>query len=97
MGSPRKAPIVGREIGGDLILHDDRSGSVHRLNSVAGLIWQLCDGTRAPRAITSEVAALFEKSPADVAPDVDAILTRFTESGLVHWDVDPVEAGSAQP
>ena len=95
LASPLKARIVGREIGGDLILHDDRGGSVHRLNSVAALIWQLCDGTRDSSAIASEVAALFEKSPADVAQDVDEILGRFTKSGLIQWQVDPVHVGNA--
>ena len=84
MGFPLKAPLAARQIDEDLILHDPWNGSTHRLNSVAGLIWQLCDGARDPGAITSELAARFGKPAADMAPDVDAMLARFTDIGLIH-------------
>ena len=57
---------------------------MHRLNSVAAIIWQLCDGTRDRPAISAEIAAIFGKSPSDVAGDVDEILARFIDAGLVH-------------
>jgi hypothetical protein len=84
MGFPLKAPLVAREVDGDLVLHDRRSGSMHRLNAVAGFIWQLCDGVHDPAAITSEVAAVFGKRPADVAQEVDNVLARFTDIGLIY-------------
>ncbi len=48
---PRKLDLMKREIDGDLILHDPQTGSVHCLNPVAGLVWELCDGTREPDTI----------------------------------------------
>ena len=81
---PVKAQFAVRQIKGDFILHDPRTDTVHRLNSVAAIIWQLCDGTRDRCAIFAEIADIFGKSPSDVAGDVDEILVRFIDAGLVH-------------
>jgi hypothetical protein len=80
---PLKAPLIAWEIDGDLVLFDKSSGSTHRLNSVARLIWQLCDGTREPAVIATEVAALFGKSAADVSRDVNDVLAQFKDVGLI--------------
>jgi hypothetical protein len=85
MGRPQKASLAVRDVDGDFILHDDRSGSVHRLNSVAAVIWQLCDGSREPGEIATEVAGVFGQPVAEVSHDVDAILTRFADTGLIEW------------
>ena len=66
-----------------VVLHDERSGSTHRLNAVAQAIWELCDGTRDSAAIASEIAAEFGQSPADVRPDVEEVLAQFREVGLI--------------
>jgi hypothetical protein len=92
MWFPRKAPFAVRQVKGDLLLHDRGSNTVHRLNSVAAVIWQLCDGTKDRSAIASEVAAIFGKSKAEVAADVDEILLRFIEGGLVRSSAGTREA-----
>jgi hypothetical protein len=84
MRFPIKASFAIRQVDGDFILHDRRSDTVHRLNSVAAVIWQLCDGTRDPSAIVSEVALIFGKSRSEIGPDVEEILARFMDAGLVH-------------
>ena len=81
---PVKAQFAVRQIKGDFILHDPRTDTVHRLNSVAAIIWQLCDGTRERSAIVAEIAAIFSRSPSEVAGDVDEMLARFLDGGLVH-------------
>jgi hypothetical protein len=88
---PLKARFAIRQIKGDFILHDRRSDTVHRLNSVAAVIWQLCDGTKERSAIVSEVASIFSKSPSEVAADIDEILARFTDAGLIHSTGSPAE------
>ncbi|HXH24523.1 MAG TPA: PqqD family peptide modification chaperone [Vicinamibacterales bacterium] len=80
----RRAPLRFRAAGADFILHDPRTGSVHRLNSVAAVTWHLCDGTKDRFAITAAVAAMFGKSAAEIAADVFGILERFVQTGLVH-------------
>jgi hypothetical protein len=84
MRFPVKAPLSLRQIKGDFILHDPASNSVHRLNSVAALVWQLCDGKRDRLSIVTEVATLYGKPVSEVAGDVDDILARFIEGGLVY-------------
>ena len=84
MGFPLKASHVAREEDGDLVLHDPRSGSIHRLNAIAGLTWRLCDGLHEPAAITAQVAAAFGRQPADVAQDINELLTHFLDAGLIQ-------------
>ena len=91
MRFPVKAQLAVRQIHGDFILHDRRSGTVHRLNSVAATIWQLCDGTRDRAAIVSDIAEIFGKPPSHVDADVAEILGRFLEVGLVHSSAAPPE------
>lgn len=88
---PLKARCAVRQVKDDFILHDRRSDTVHRLNSVAAVIWQLCDGTKERSAIVSEVATIFNKSRSVVAADVDEMLARFIDVGLVHSPGTPTE------
>jgi len=80
---PTKAPLHAREVEGELVLRDERSGSTYRLNAVATLVWQLCDGTRDSAAIAAEVAAAFSKTPEAVLGDVAAALAGFADVGLI--------------
>ena len=80
---PRRLDLMEREIEGDLILHDPDTGSVHSLNFVAGLVWELCDGTRDPEIITAEIATQFQKPAATIANDINEVLQRFFESGCI--------------
>ena len=82
---PLKTSVVAREIDGELLLHDQRSGNVHRLNSAAAVVWHLCDGSRDAETIASDLGATFGILSADVTRDVNEILTRFTDSGLIEW------------
>jgi hypothetical protein len=81
---PKKAKLLERELEDDLILHDPKTGSVVCLNLVAGLVWDLCDGSHDPLTITAEIASMFQKPSGEVGPDVQAILHEFSEKGLVQ-------------
>ena len=80
---PRKLDLTKREIDSDLILHDPQTGSVHCLNSVAGVVWALCDGTRDPETITTEIASQFQKAPSAIANDIKEVLRMFSERGCI--------------
>ncbi len=80
---PNKLDLTEREIDGDLLLHDPRTGSVHSLNLVAGLVWELCDGTRDPETITAEIASQFQKQPSTIANDISEVLQSFSERGCI--------------
>ena len=86
---PLKSPLVARQVDGDLLLEDRASESKHRLNSVAGLIWQLCDGTNNSVTIAERVATVFDMEPAEVARDVDHTLAEFAELGLIQSPSGP--------
>jgi hypothetical protein len=80
---PLKAALDVGPADADLVLHDPRTGNTHRLNSVAAVTWQLCDGSRVPDTIASEVAACFAKPMAEVEEDVREILAEFSDAGLI--------------
>jgi len=80
---PIKAAVTAHEVDGGLDLHDSSSGNRYHLNSVAQVVWQLCDGTRQSGDIAAEVASLFGTSSAAVARDVDDVLARFAHAGLI--------------
>ena len=81
---PLRIPsIKEREIDGDLLLHNTETGSVHHLNSVASLIWTLCDGSRDAGTITAEVADRYRKTSSDIAADVAEVLQELSRMGLV--------------
>jgi hypothetical protein len=83
--TPQKAPLAAtEETGAGLVLYDERSGSTHRLNPLAALIWNLCDGTRSPDTIAIEVAGRFERAPDGVAADVARTLAQFADVGLTR-------------
>jgi hypothetical protein len=92
MRFPVRAPFRLRQVSDDFILHDPLTNAVHRLNSVAAVVWQLCDGTRDRTSIASQVALMFGRSPAEVTFDVDEILKRFMDEGLVYSSAGPQEA-----
>ena len=72
-----------KEIDGEILLHDTTNGSVHHLNLVAGMVWRLCDGTKNTEAITDEIAKAFQKSPAEIASDIEEVLVSFKNKGLL--------------
>lgn len=74
--------VVSAEDGGEAFLLDTRSRSYYRLNPAGLTIWRALECDEEP------LAALAERYPriaADVlARDVEGILTRLLDAGLVH-------------
>jgi hypothetical protein len=81
---PKKAEVVESEVEDDLILFDPNTGSIVSLNLVAGLVWDLCDGSHNLIAITEEIASAFQKPSGEVASDVQSVLHQLSERGLVQ-------------
>src|SRR5262245_23841975 len=60
----RKDQLLVEEVGGELVVYDQRRHQAHRLNRAAALVWRHCDG----RTGAAEMAALLRRElgrPAD--------------------------------
>ena len=58
-----------------LVVYVAATDTVHHLNKTAGVIFGLCDGSRAAAAIAAEVAVLFKLDE----PPLDETLTCLTD------------------
>lgn len=92
--TPRKRPLAEKELGDELVLYDRRTGRAYFLNLVAGLVWDLCDGTHDAGAIAARIAWQFDRDVAETAPDVAAILHDFRRNGLVDEPHAGAHAGA---
>lgn len=84
----RPRAVEGLEIraaGDETLVHDPGTAHVHVLNATAGLVLELCDGTRDRAAIAAALRERVADAPAGDAleADVAAVLDRFVELQLV--------------
>lgn len=69
---------------GSAVLYDPEAETAYAISESAALVWELCDGAHSATAIGQELATVYD-APADViARDVDALLRRFQELGLLE-------------
>ncbi|MCP3975303.1 MAG: HPr-rel-A system PqqD family peptide chaperone [bacterium] len=80
---PHAAGVMEQAVDDDLIVFDPDSESYYTLNRTAREVWELADGTRTATIIAETLAARYEAEPAQVAPDVAAIIANLAEAGLI--------------
>ena len=92
---PRPAPsATGVEVGGEKVLLDRTTGSLHVLNDVGAEIWSRLDGSRTVGAIVAELSEAFGEQAPQVATDVHQFLARLARLGLIDgW----ISVGDAPP
>ena len=78
-----RADLVEVELDDELVILDEASGDLHHLNHTASAIFALCDGTSTIAEIAHEVAALFDRTPQEIRPEVDRFVGRLGEARLL--------------
>jgi PqqD family protein of HPr-rel-A system len=68
---------------GEVLVYDPVRPDVHYLNSTAGVVFALCDGSATIEQTAVELADAYGVSPTDVEPDVRAAVADFSERGLL--------------
>jgi coenzyme PQQ biosynthesis protein PqqD len=82
--TPRQAPrVVAQQAAGKWVLLDVKTGQYYALDSVAGRIWQLCDGTRNVQQIAQVVSEEYEGAGPEVEADVVAFVSEFVGESLL--------------
>lgn len=85
-GNPKaRRDLVLQEVGEEGLLHDREGELVHILNLTALMTWRLCDGNRSVDQIAAALRESFSSTEGiDVRRDVEGILARFAERGLLE-------------
>lgn len=73
-----------RDVGDESLVHDSATNKVHVLNASAAKVLRFCDGHHDRAAISLRLSAESGAAPGLVGPDVDEILGRFRELGLLE-------------
>ena len=80
------ASVVGRRIGGELVLVpvvDGGADRTRRLNRVAAFVWESLDGARTGEAVVDALVAAFEVERGRAAADYLSLVTTLRDMGAV--------------
>ncbi len=61
-----------------------KNHNVHHLNPVAGVIWDLCDGSHTGKEIAEEIVGVLEADQSQVEGDVTKTIEEFQSKGLLE-------------
>lgn len=89
----RGGTVVGVELDGEVVLYDESSQSIHRLNPTASIVWACLDGAATVGELIDDIAATFNVTAEDVAADVLDLARQLGRLGLL----DGVDGGTEGP
>jgi coenzyme PQQ biosynthesis protein PqqD len=79
----RREGALGVELDDNIAVYDDVGQLMILLNSSAGAVWNLCDGTRTVGEMITELAETYPDGAAVIRDDVRDTLRKLAEIGLV--------------
>lgn len=74
---------------GEVVLFRESTRMVHRLNSVAGSVWLLCDGETQVGSMASELGELFGVDSSDLTAGVQQAIGQLADEGLLVGTQQP--------
>lgn len=74
---------------GAAVLFRESTQMVHRLNSVAGSVWLLCDGATPVGSMAGELGELFGVPPAELTDGIHQALQQLAGEGLLGGSDQP--------
>jgi hypothetical protein len=76
--------VLSQEVNGETVLLDLQGESYFGLNEVGTRIWQLLQAGRSIRGLLDTLYDEYEASEDRLASDVDELLDKLTQSGLIQ-------------
>lgn len=76
--------IVWRDVEGELVLFDERSGGYHTLNASASFVWRRIAQGCTVEAIIGEASVSCPERAESIAGDVRTFVSAATELGLLE-------------
>lgn len=78
-----RSDFASVELDGEIVLYDDGTHRLHRLNPTATTLWQCLDGSATLREIATDIAVVYEVEAATVLPQVVSLTEAFAGEGLL--------------
>ena len=80
-----RADVIFRPLDDSWVLFDPRAEQLHVLNLSAALVWEQLDGDTSLQGIAEAVGSAFDPplAASQATADVEAVLERFQEAGLL--------------
>jgi Coenzyme PQQ synthesis protein D (PqqD) len=76
--------VFARRVGDEVLLVHLGRSEIFSLNSTAGRLWELVAGSGSRAAVVAGLAAEYKVDEAQLQTEVDALLSRLTEEGLLR-------------
>ncbi len=90
----QRGDVLAEELDGEMVLLDERTGTVHVLNASAALVWKGCDRPADLGELAGSLAAAHEADPTTVERDVLALGRQLLAMGLVQLCDPPARQGA---
>lgn len=74
------------DVDGEVVAWVQETESLHILDPIASLVFQLCDGTAAVSSTTEDLATAFGRDPESIVSDVLTCVASLQEQRLVEVD-----------
>ncbi len=79
----KREDIINEIVEDETVIYDPKNHNVHHLNPVAGVVWDLCDGSHTAKEIADEIVNVLEADPSQVEGDVTKTIEEFQSKGLL--------------
>ncbi len=80
----KRGDIINEIVEYETVIYDPKNHNVHHLNPVAGVIWDLCDGSRNAKEIAEEITNVLTADLSQVEGDVTKTIEEFQSKGLLE-------------
>ncbi len=72
------------EVAGEVVAWNDDTQSLHLLDPIAALVFQLCDGRASIERTATELAEVYRRDAAEILHDVCTFAGRLRDLGIVE-------------
>jgi len=69
----------------EMVIYSTKNEIAFSLNQSAKAVWDLCDGRHTITEICRELGKIFDRSGAELRPDVESTITQLHKLGLVEF------------
>lgn len=78
--------VLARMLDGEAVLLDLASGTYFGLNAVASRVWELLSAGKNVGEVRAAMLREFEVAPEELERDLEDLLVRLGERGIIRWD-----------
>lgn len=80
----RRGDVTAVELDGELVVYESERGGVHKLDTVATVLWHCFDGSVTLAEIVEDLQTVFDRDPQVLASDVVDYVRELGHVGLLE-------------